>query len=280
MLRRLRKFIVLILFAAVTGFARADSPSAIEIYGAAIRAMNDLPQPQFVSYRLEGIADGLTVSPTVINHLVWLNIRGGSTPSSWTMHHRTFDYQSEIVDLKDNRRYVSARSFFDPTWYGADRALREGMLYAQDPAAPRAAPAQTPDPSKPLRTIAVTSVMGNGLYSVSDRGEATCSSGDAGRALHLDARSHDGLHQLSDVVVDLQSMRFCMMRFATGNGFGFHGTVEEHYADIGGFWMVTDGVLSGSMRAFGIDTHHGEWRFRLTDMTFPVSLPQETFESN
>ena len=54
---------------------------------------------------------------------------------------------------------------------------------------------------------------------------------------------------------------------------GYHGIVEQHYADVGGYWMQTDGILDGTMRAFGIAYHHGIWRYRLTAMQFPNSEP-------
>ncbi|HEV7180813.1 MAG TPA: hypothetical protein VGN11_13150 [Candidatus Baltobacteraceae bacterium] len=111
--------------------APADTPappSAREFYSAALKAMSDLPQPPYVTYRLESESDGLQVTLTDIRRLVLLYIEAGSTPSGWIMRHRTDDYASEIVNTLDNRRYVSQRSFFDPTWYGSYRALRDGML--------------------------------------------------------------------------------------------------------------------------------------------------------
>ena len=116
--------------------------------------MDGLPQPPYVTYRLEGTGDGFTIGLTVIDNKVWLAIRPGSRPAHWRLRHRTYDYASEIVDADDGQRYLSARSFFDPTWYGAYRALREGMLNAQDPAPPRPSPdAPSPTPAPQLRTI-------------------------------------------------------------------------------------------------------------------------------
>jgi hypothetical protein len=72
-------------------------------------------------------------------------------------------------------------------------------------------------------------------------------------------------------------MRFCMIRYDDPSAFGFHGTVEQHYADVGGYWIQTGGLLDGKLRAFGISTHHGVWRYRLTGMQFPSALPATAF---
>jgi hypothetical protein len=266
------------VFGTSRSVAATEPPSAREFYLRSLKAMDNLPQPAYATYGFESTSEGLQADLTVIRGLIWLNIHAGSMPGRWTLRHRTYDYQSEIVNVADGRRYVSQRSFFDPTWYGAFRALREGMLYAQDPAPPRPTPgAETPPPDSTLKTIGAVSVMGPAVYDVQDRGAAVCPGGASGHALHLVSRKPDPLHQLSDVIVDLESMRFCMMRFGSPAGFGFHGFVEQHYADVGGYWMQTDGLLDGTLRAFGISAHGGVWRYRLVDMQFPSALPLETF---
>lgn len=121
--------------------------------------------------------------------------------------------------------------------------------------------------------------MGPGIYTIEDRGTAECPNADPGQALHLTSRERNSHHQLTDVIIDLNSMRFCMMRFAESSGFGFHGFLEQHYADVGGYWMQTGGSLEGT-RLFGISMHHGVWRYRLLDMQFPTSLPPETFSTS
>lgn len=267
--------------AALFGGSRcpaAPEPSAREIYAQAVTAMSNLRQPAYVTYKLESSSEGLQVGLVSIGGEVWLNVHSGSTADRWTLRHRTYDYESAIKNLGDGNRYISQRSFFDPTWYGAYRALREGMFNSQDPAAPRASPGtQTPPRDTTLKTIAVVSVMGLSIYNVEDRGSAVCSNGDPGRALHLTSRNRDPHHQLSDVIVDMQTMRFCMMRFSLNSGLGFHGMMEQHYGDVGGYWMQTDGLLDGTLRALFISLHHGVWRYRLLDMQFPASLPPDAF---
>lgn len=248
-----------------------------QLYAKAIAAMSDVPQPRYVTYNLQGAADGLQVDLMLQRGQVWLNVHGGSGSANWTLQHRTYDYASQITDNADNRRYLTQRSFFDPTWYGAYRALREGMFDSQDAAPPRPQQTAAPASDVTLKTIAVSSVIGPSVYAIDDRGDAHCSNGDPGRALHLTSRDRNSHHQLTDVIIDLHSMRFCMMRFAETSGFGFHGFLEQHYADVGGYWLQTDGLLDGTLRVFGISTHHGTWRYRLLDMQFPAALQAQTF---
>ena len=263
-------------FAVLLAASVAASPAptyAHELYVTAIRAMSDLPQPSYVTYRLVGENEGMQVGLTVLDGNLWLGMSNGAADSDWSVQHRTFDYKSIVTDASTGKAYSTARSFFDPTWYGTERALRLGMLNSQDPATPhRTEEDPTPPPGPTLRTIAVTSVMSPSIYNVEDRGPATCANGDAGRALHLWSRAHDVMHQLSDVTIDLLSMRFCMMRYSVADTFGYHGIVEQHFANVDGYWMQTDGLLDGTLRFMGFATHHGIWRYRLTDMRFPGHL--------
>jgi len=265
------------IFAVVLA-AQTASPSpppidAHDLYVAAIRAMSDLPQPSYVTYRLAGENDGMQVGLTVIDGNLWLGMSNGGEPSDWSVRHRTFDYKSIVTDASTGKEYATARSFFDPTWYGTERALRLGMLNSQDPAAPhRTEEDPTPPPGPTLRTIAVTTVMSPSIYNVEDRGPATCANGDPGRALHLWSRARNVMHQLSDVTIDLSSMQFCTMRYSVADTFGYHGIVEQHFANVGGYWMQTDGLLDGTLRFMGVAMHHGIWRYRLTDMRFPQHL--------
>lgn len=255
---------------AVATAAAPAAPSTQAFYVAAIRAMSDLPQPNYVTYRLAGSGSGMKISLTTNSSGVWLAMGFGDGTNTWDVRHRTFDYHSAVDDRDDGKTYYTGRSLFDPTWYGTERALRKGMLGSQDPAPPRNVQAQ-PTPTAPptLKTIAITAVMGPSLYAIYDRGSATCANGDPGHALHLVSRDHSWRHQLSDVVVDLHNMRFCMMRYSIPDSFGFHGIVEQHFSDVGGYWMETDGVIDGTLRLFGLSLHHGIWRYKLESMQFP-----------
>jgi hypothetical protein len=274
------------LFCAVAPTtAQETPPPTIEaFYSAAVDSMRALPQPQYLSYSIEGQGDGLGLGLRVVDHLVWLEFTMTSPPEAtdpitWTLRHRTDDYASEITE-EDGRRLVSTRAFFDPTWYGAFRALRDGMLdFQRDDPAVSSYATPTPGPSSDLRTIAVVKVIGSNIYSIVDKGVSVCSNGDPGHALHLIPRDRDPRHQLADVVVDLRNMHFCTIRFNVTNltGGGWRGSVEQHYSYVGGYWLQTDGMIETSARTLGILLSHGVWRYSLNDMTFPKSIPAQTF---
>jgi hypothetical protein len=84
---------------------------------------------------------------------------------------------------------------------------------------------------------------------------------------------------LSDVVVDLKSMRFCTLRF-TWSTLSLTSIVEQHYANVGGYWIVNDGSIDGMFRTLGIATHHFIWTYRLTGVSFPEDMPASTFVLN
>ena len=255
-------------------------PSAQAFYAKAVATMDRVPQPPYVTYELQAQSDNLHVGLQKTGGNVWLLFQGGSAPTDWSVKHRTQDYESEVLD-ESNRgaRYISARPFFDPTWFGAFRALRDGMLGYQNPDPQRdaltiAEPTAAPDAS--LHTIAAVSVIGPSVYAVTDRGAATCPNGDPGHALHLVPRRHDPRAQLSDVTVDLDSMRFCTIRFRW-NTLLSTLLVEQHYADVDGYWIVTDGSLEGTSHLLGMKINHFVWDYHLNNMTFPRELPPETF---
>ncbi len=258
--------------------------SAQAFYAQAVATMDNVRQPAFVSYDLHAQSDNVHIGLLVVSGNVWLRFQSGSGPTDWSVKHRTQDYASEVVDDDAyDTRYVSARPFFDPTWFGAFRALRDGMLGYQssEPGRDSLTIAEpTPQPDGSLHTIAAVSVIGPGIYAVQDRGAAACPNGDAGRALHLVPRQRDPRRQLSDVIVDTGSMRFCMIRFGWSASGLFTGFVEQHYADLDGYWVVSDGSLDGTLRVFGIKTHHFIWNYRLNNMAFPEQLPPETFAAS
>jgi D-alanyl-D-alanine carboxypeptidase len=274
------------LFPAIAAAAlraeQAAQHSALAVlYSRSLRVMDGLRQPRFLAYRLESSSDGLQIDLWADHDgLVWLRGHDGSAPDTWTFRHRTFDYMNEIVHVSDGRRFVSARAVFDPTWYGAVRAMRLGMFLpgVQPVAAPRESTEQVPDAG--LKAIGSVSVMGPALYDIEDRGAVSCPSGKPGHALHFTSRENNYLHQLSGVVIEVSSGRFCVVTFsARGAGAVVtSGTFEEHYADVNGYWLQTEGVLDGTWQASRLSRkRHGVWRYRLVDMSFPDTLPNDVF---
>ena len=264
----------------------ADPSAARALYLRALGAMSDLKQPAYVTFRLEGRSQGL--EGDLVAQAACLRVSFGNKADQWTLRHRTSDDETEILDSADHHRYVTKDPPFDPTWEGSYRVLSRPLIdsgcNAGLPQAPPPAPmadASTPPPDASLRTIATVTALGPGIYNIDDRGSATCSNGDAGRALHLWSRTKNPSHQLSDVIIDLQSMRFCMVRLGrpAGAGLGVDQIWEVHYGDAAGHWMIADGLVEVTVRALGIAAGRGIWRFHLLDMQFPNSLPPDTFET-
>jgi D-alanyl-D-alanine carboxypeptidase len=274
------------LFPAIAAAAlRADEAaqhSALALlYSRSLRVMDGLRQPKYLAYRLESSSAGLQIDLWADAHgLVWLRGHDGSAPDVWTFRHRTFDYMNEITHVSDGRRFVSARAVFDPTWYGAVRAMRLGMFLPgkQPPAAPRESTEQSRDTA--LKAIGSVSVMGPALYNIEDRGAVSCPNGQPGHALHFASREYNYLHQLSDVVIEVSSARFCVVTFqARGAGAVVtSGSFEQHYADVNGYWLQTEAVLDGTWQSSILSRkRHGVWRYRLADLSFPDTFPSETF---
>ena len=268
--------------------ADADDPPAVRaLYLQALHAMSDLQQPPYVTYTMQGHGDGLRVgldAPGQCNTLMSF----GHGNDNWTLRHRTYDFMTEVVDTADARRYVKVDSrLLDPTWYGALHALRLGTFMptvrdcATTPIPPPIVREVMPTPDPTLETIAVVAVLGPGIYSVEDRGSAPRPNGAPGHALHLRSRTKDWRHQLSDVVIDVQSSRFCVVRIKGRMGIpgvdAVDMTWEEHYGQVGEYWMQTDGFIEGTTRTLGISTGHGAWRYRLLDMQFPATIPPQAF---
>ena len=266
---------------AVRSADAAEHSAAALMYTRSLRVMDALRQPKYLSYRLESSSDGVHFDLWIDQRQVWLRGHDGSTQDAWTLQHRTSDYRSAIVHISDGKRYLTARSFFDPTWYGAVRALRLGMFNSQDPAESRELDSLAQAAAeKEIKVIGAISSAGPPAYDVIDRGAAACPNGAPGRALHFTSRSADAMRQLSDVVIDTASARFCVIKFlARGAGGVFtSGLLEQHYGDVNGYWIQTSGVLDGSWQSSILSRkRHGVWRYHLTDVTFPETLVKEVF---
>jgi hypothetical protein len=243
--------------------------------------MDELKQPAYLVYRLESKSEGLRGDFFPSCDGLFFCVRPGNNTNRWMLWHRTADFRTTILDLGNNKRYYTDTDFFDPTWYGPYRGLREGMLNIPELGAPSPLPSASTAPGSSLKVIATFSVFGPNLYDVSDRGDASCPNGDPGRAIHLTSRTNDARHQLSDVVVDLKKMRFCSVTLARERGLGALGGNSErwqgHYGAVGDYWMLTDGFVEVRSRILGIARSGGVWRFRLIDMQFPEQLSPDIF---
>jgi CubicO group peptidase (beta-lactamase class C family) len=275
------------LFPAVAAAAlrtsQAEQHSAAALlYSRALHVMDGLRQPKYLTYRMETSGDGVHLDFWADHRgQVWTRGSNGSSTDAWTLRHRTADYVSEIVHVSDGRRFVTFRSFFDPTWFGTVRAMRLGMFNSQDPAVARDLTQHEPVAGDAaLKTIGSTSVMGPAVYNIQDRGYTPCPNGQPGHALHFVSREFDPMHQLSDVVIETGSQRFCVVTFFAryAGGVFTGGTFEQHYAEVNGYWMQTEGVIDGTWQSSVLSRkRHGVWRYRLVDVSFPPALSDEFF---
>ena len=275
---------LLVLVCAIVLFSsartRAESLDVQELYRRAVIAMNDLPVPPYVTYRLESTGAGAGVHiQTERCTTLYINFESNSV--RWTVRGRTSDGLAEIVDADGARNIVG----FDSTWAETYRQLRSGALRDyRNRCTPPALHAPEPlsvdaKPEPAVRVIGTIRAIGPGIYRAEDRGAVACENGDPGRALHLTSRTNNRRQQLTDVIVDERSLRFCMVRFGArlGEGVAVDGVYEQHFADVGGFFVQTSGSVELTERIAGISTKHGISRYRLLDIAFPRSLPLETF---
>ena len=281
--RALVRLILAFLLAAIVGSVSAsaqETPSATEFYRRAVVTMNELKEPPFMTYRLEGTGAGLRtdILTEPCNHL---SSKFGNGRNHWTVRNRTSDSRAEILDDAGNRTVLG----FDPSWAQTYRQLRSKPLRdGHDICSPPGlrAPEPTtsdPKPNPSVKTIGTVLAIGPGIYRVEDHGAEECPNGHAGHALHLSSRTRDPHQQLSDVIVEESSMRFCMVRFGARLGVGFTADAiyEQHFADVGGYWMQTDGQLEATGRIAGFASGHGVWRYQLLDMRYPALLPIAAF---
>ena len=258
----------------------AEPPSATEFYRRAVVTMNALKEPPFITYRLEAIGKGLRASIET-EPCTFLRLKFGNNQLHWTVRNRTSDHVAEVVDSAGRRDVIG----FDPSWGETYHQLRSAPLRGPHDIC-RPEPLQAPEPivadlkSDPsVKTIGAVLAIGPGIYRVEDRGSTLCPNGESGHALHLSSRSGNPNQLLSDVVVEPRSMRFCMVRFGARLGIGVAADVayEQHFAEVGGYWMQTDGLVESSTRIAGIASTKGAWRYQLLDIQYPTTVALEAF---
>lgn len=280
----------------------------MKLYVRTVAAMQTMPEPAYVTYRLVTLDGGsIHLGMAVAEHELWIRVPpGNSSGTAWSVAYRTADSTSMVID-RTGQRYVSKRSFFDPTWYGAYRSIHHGILFlaqsSQGASQPTqraiATPAPTPTPDPALAVIAVTSAD-SALYNVKDRGTVTCPNGDPGRALEFAAKGDAQTYQLSAAAVDDTNGLFCILRFTDADQrLGLTDTVEQYYDRVGVYWMCIGGQItrradpplgpvmglnagavtpmervradmSMSTRTYGV-------AYRFTEIAFPIIEPDDFF---
>lgn len=281
-----RAWIAVGAMAMSTLVAAADeAPSPEQLYRDTLANMQRVTEPAFVTYRTV-VPSGHTsiVVKSDENGFAKVTIRASSflePERSWNVAYRGAD-GAATIDLPGQRRALTEIPLFDPTWRGAFRWMRHGIIGGQSvPAPENVAPA--PDPSgntTPPPVIAVVEVLGPNYYDAIDAGPLACSDGRPGHHLHLIARSDPVAHPLTDVVIDETSSRFCTMRFhqvvKSGPNNGFFD-IDLHFADKNGYYLINDGRVTGGLRIYMLTALHLDTTFTYEDVQFPPSLPAELF---
>lgn len=254
-------------------------------YRDALAQMQHIAEPPFVTYRTI-VPSGHTsvIVRSDPNGYAKVSIRASTLVEperTWQVAYRGSDGAASIA-LPDGHRAITGLALFDPTWRGAFRWMRHGIV-ATDVAEPEpdATPATTQGTGTPPPVIAVVEAFGTSSYAVEDGGPIPCADGRDGRHLHLVARGDPVTHPLTDVVVDTQSMRFCTMRFHQavkgGAGKGYFD-IDLHFSDVGGYYLITDGKVTGGIRAFLIMAFNLNTPFTYDGVALPRSLPADLFD--
>jgi hypothetical protein len=256
------------------------SPSADEYYRAAFAQMRDVREPAFVTYRADIPAGNstLVVRRGTDGRAALVLEAGGTAPANhWQVAYRASDRLASIP-LADGTHVLSSLALFDPTWNGVYEWMRHGLTASAETVEPAVAASAAPQASA-LPVIAVVSAMSPGNYTIEDAGPGDCD-GHPGHALRLTAKHDASSHPLTGVTIDLATQRFCRLRFALRAGNvagGVTGTVELHFGDVGGYYLVTGGTIEGAVRSIGIAVGHFATSFAYTAMAFPPALPGDAF---
>lgn len=253
--------------------AAKGAPSARSYYEASVRAMSAVKAPKAITFR-EAVTTtniSLYVSNDARGNLVFgLGLGGINGTDFWDVVGYPLDGESNISLEKQHFVSKTPSPLFDPTWNGAYRWLRYGILGVQPPTRASASRALPSKHRSTSNVIATVMAIGSSFYDVTDAGASACpGSNDAGHALHLIARDDPTMHPLTDVIVDVKTHRFCSMRFALRGRSGFFGAtgyIELHFAKLDGYWLVHDGVVDVEERFLGIGLKQGTISFKIDDL--------------
>ena len=262
--------------------SHADAPSAASYYQMAIQTMQQLPEPEYGQYttrltdngglHFELGPDSLAVTlfkrtdTAVNNYTTWANF--GTK--------KTVDINAKGV------RSLSSWPGLVPTWPAAFDLIRYGFDGKPGNTTAASHPQAAPLPSQPLATIAVIKAIGPGAYYVEDRGTAICPSGSPGHALQLIPRRDPAKYNLTSVIIDTATTRFCSIRFkldASIIALGVTGEMQLDFGPVDTYWLVRDTRIAIAVRTFGVQFKHGATDITHPDMTFPATIPETVFAS-
>jgi hypothetical protein len=255
-------------------------------YHSALSAMQSIREPSYLTYRTTVPAGSTTIEISRNDEgLAEMSVLDGiSNAQSWEVSYRESD-GSAAVTLEDGSRAISHLAIFDPTWRGAFTWLRRGIWADVSPAVRAATPTAPPSPeASPVNAppiIAMVGAINETAYSVTDAGTASCADGRPGYRLRARPRYDPERHPLVEAVVDTSTLRFCTMRFREhlpGPTVSLDLDIELHFGQVGAYYLITDGIVSGAIRPF----KRPGWfpmntTFRYDRFEFPPTLPDALF---
>jgi hypothetical protein len=266
--------LALMLCSFVAPQTRADDLSPSQLYVRALSVMQSLPEPPFVTYRSQFSSPAMRIdlAPDRGYASLYLLINDLESTLSVQASYRSAE-RRVVLSEPGGQELVALSPIFNPTWTGAYQWVRYGLQGAPAPVAP------SPQASAPpgLETIAVVNALSPGAYDVDDAGAQNCPSGSAGDHLRLRARFDPDNHPLTDVVIEDDSSRFCVMRFGVGSSgtmYTLTGYIELHFARVANYWLVTDGDGKVGMQMFGRTYKEAPLAFVYSDVAFvPQAAP-------
>ncbi|HEY9179788.1 MAG TPA: hypothetical protein VIO32_03650, partial [Candidatus Baltobacteraceae bacterium] len=265
---------VLALAAAVS-----TAPTPQQYYARALDTMNALPQPAYATFDMDIKASGAEIASSCSPKA------GAAFSIGWGrgMRHEIqtrgeYTLSGNAAAILEKGTYCrDDAAIFKPQW----AAMHDWMRYGIS-GAPHFDSAKSPKSSKSisarLPTIANVTAVSPAAYDVFDRGAAVCPSGTPGHALHLIAVSNPDEHPLTDVIIEANTMRFCMMRFSLVNavaaGTGAKGDMTVDFAESNGYWSITHGHAVLSLRMLGVSLKHFMLDTYYANMQYPTELEQ------
>ncbi len=208
---------------------------------------------------------------------IHLGVGKGTPAVSWPTTYRASDDLASIVNGPENH-VLFHEAMFIPTWTG----IHDWMLFVLHGRPVSANSDPSPEPSmaaaSSLKVIGMVNVIGINFYRITGAGAALCPGGAQGRHLQLEAPNNPAIHALTDVTIDLASMRFCSMRFrlALKSNAAFvlnsTGSSELHFGDVDGFWMTLSGDSDILVRTFGIGVHRAKLLVTYEGIHFPNTI--------
>src|SRR5579862_3502566 len=246
----------LVLVLAIPGRGAPAEIDATAYYRSALAAMQSVVEPPYLTYRTTVPAsDGTILISRGDDGRAELAVAAGESElQSWNVAYRDADGLASLT-LANGERVISQLAAFDPTWRGAFTWLRRGFGAALPGATPppaTTAPSPTPAESAPP-LLAIVRAINENAYDIRDGGETACGDGRPARVLWTTARSDALEHPMTRAVVDVQSRRFCGLRFherLPSPAVTFDLDIDLQMGPVGRYYLITGGNVSGAVRPY------------------------------